>query len=127
MESAVKLHLAMNGNQKIFTGHGTGYVSVNGHRHEQSLIVMAGQLRTDWGAASFDDLNEEHFSYFLALKPQVILLGTGHQQRFVHPQLYRSLINAGIGVECMNTAAACRTYNILVAEDRHVIAAILMR
>lgn len=127
MESAVKLHLAMNGHQKIFTGHGTTYVSVNGHRHEQPLVVMAGQLRTDWGAETFDSLNEEHFNYFLALKPQVVLLGTGNQQRFAHPQLYRSLTEAGIGVECMNTAAACRTYNILIAEDRHVIAAILMR
>ena len=55
----------------------------------------------------------------------MLLLGTGARQRFPHPRLYRALTDAGIGVECMDTPAACRTYNILVAEDRRVVAAIL--
>ena len=83
-------------------------------------------MRSDWNVASFDELSEAHFAYFLDLKPDVLLLGTGARQRFPHPRLYRALTNAGIGLECMNTPAACRTYNILVAEDRKVVAAILI-
>lgn len=123
----MKLHLTKTGNQNTFTGHGPGYVAVNGLHYEQALVVMAGQVRTDWKVSDFDALTEAHFDYFLELKPEVLLLGTGNQQRFPHPRLYRRLIEAGIGIECMDTAAVCRTYSILVAEDRHVIAAVLMR
>ena len=65
-------------------------------------------------------------AYFLTLKPEILLLGTGAQLRFPHPRLYRQLIAAGIGMECMDTAAACRTYNILMGEDRKVVAGILL-
>lgn len=98
---------------------------VNGERYQRSVVVMAETVREDWSVASFDALTEAHFAYFLELKPDVLLLGTGARQRFPHPRLYRALTDAGIGVECMDTHAACRTYNILVAEDRKVVAAIL--
>lgn len=122
----MKLHLANLGDIKLFTAHGTDHVMVNGERFATSIVVRADEVRNDWAVASFDKLSEAHFTYFLALKPDILLFGTGAQQRFPHPRLYRSLTNAGIGVECMNTPAACRTYNILVAEDRKVIAAILL-
>lgn len=122
----MKLHLANPGNTKLFTAHGTGHVMVNGERFERSIVVLAEEVRVDWGVSGFDELQETHFDYFLALKPDVLLLGTGEKQRFPHPRLYRALTNAGIGVECMDTPAACRTYNILVAEDRKVVAAILI-
>lgn len=109
----------------MFTAHGTDHVMVNGVRYGQSIVVLPGEVRSDWAASKFDELTEAHFAYFLALKPDVLLLGTGAMQRFPHPGLYRALTEAGIGVECMTTPAACRTYNILVAEDRKVIAAIL--
>ena len=99
---------------------------VNGERFDRSLVVLAEEVRVDWAVAGFDGLEEMHFAYFLALKPDVLLLGTGATQRFPHPRLYRVLTDAGIGVECMDTPAACRTYNILVAEDRKVVAAILI-
>jgi len=89
-------------------------------------VVVAEAVHEDWRVASFDELSEAHFDYLLTLKPDVLLLGTGARQRFPHPRLYRSLTDAGIGVECMDTAAACRTYNILVTEDRKVAAAILL-
>jgi uncharacterized protein len=88
--------------------------------------VLAEEVRHDWEPASFDELSEAHFSYFLPLKPEILLLGTGARQRFPHPRLYRALTHAGIALECMDTPAACRTYNILVAEDRKVLAAILL-
>ena len=99
---------------------------VSGERYGHSIVVLAEEVRDDWAVASFDELSEAHFDYFLALKPDVLLLGTGARQRFPHPRLYRALTDAGIGVECMDTPAACRTYNILVAEDRKVVAAILL-
>jgi len=121
-----KLYLANLGDTKTFTAHGAGYVVVNQDRFEHSIVVCAEAVHTDWLVDDFAMLNESHFEYFLALKPEVLLLGTGIKQCFPHPRLYRALTNARIGVECMDTAAACRTYNILVAEDRKVVAAILI-
>ena len=122
----MKLLLADTGDVKLFTAHGADHVMINGERHGHSIAVLAGEVRSDWVVAGFDALCEEHFAYFLALEPDVLLLGTGSRQRFPHPRLYRSLTDAGIGVECMDTPAACRTYNILVAEGRRVVAAILL-
>ena len=109
----------------MFTAHGADHVKVNGERFDRSIVVLAEEVRSDWDVAGFDALMEAHFSYFLPMKPDVLLLGTGAEQHFPHPRLYRMLTEAGIGLECMDTAAACRTYNILVAEGRKVIAAIL--
>jgi len=121
----LKLHLANHGETKLFTAHGKDHVMVNGERYDHSIAVMAEEVRSDWAVADFDALSAAHFDYFLSLKPDVLLLGTGSRQRFPHPRLYRALTDAGVGVECMDTPAACRTYNILVAEDRKVVAAIL--
>jgi uncharacterized protein len=122
----LKLHLNTSITQKIFTAHGEGYVAVSGERFEHPIVVTPEQVLTDWRPQGFDALDETHFAYFLALKPEILLLGTGAQQRFPHPRLYHALSAVGIGVEFMNTAAACRTYNILMAEDRKVVAAILL-
>jgi uncharacterized protein len=121
----VKFHLSNNPGLNVFTAHGAGYVQVNEFRYEHPLIVTPEQVFQDWTARTFTGLAETDFDYFLALKPEVLLLGTGSQHHFAHPRLYRSLTNAGIAVEFMNTPAACRTYNILVAEDRKVVAGIL--
>jgi uncharacterized protein len=125
-DSVLALQLNTNTSLNLFTGHGEGYVSINHKRHEQSVVVMAGEVRTDWPVTDFAALTAAHFDYFLALKPEVLLLGTGSKQHFAHPSLYRELIQARIGIEFMDTPAACRTYNILVTEDRKVIAAVLL-
>jgi uncharacterized protein len=122
----MKLHLAQLGDTQLFTGYAADHVMVNRVRFDTNIVVMAAEVRNDWHATDFDTLTEASFEYFLAFKPEVLLLGTGAQQRFPHPRLYRMLTNAGIGVECMDTPAACRTYNILVEEDRKVIAAVLL-
>ncbi len=88
---------------------------------------MPDELHNNWNVATFEELNEAHFSCFLALKPEVMILGTGAKQHFPHPSLYRTLTDAGISVEAMDTHAACHTYNILAAEDRKVIAAIIIQ
>lgn len=122
----MKLNMTNMGATQLFTGYGEDHVMINRERFDTSITVSAEEVRSDWNVASFDALNEANFEYFLALKPEVLLLGTGKSQRFPHPRLYRKLTDAGIGVECMNTPAACRTYNILVEEDRRVVAAILL-
>ena len=122
----MKLLLNTTTTRNIFTAHGAGYVAVGAQRFEHPIVVTPEQLFTDWQPLNFDALDETHFAYFLAIKPEILLLGTGAQQRFPPPNLYRQLIEARIGVECMHTAAACRTYNILMAEDRKVAAAILL-
>ena len=122
----LKLHLSDLGDTKLFTAHGADHVMVSGERYDSSIVVSAEEVHIDWHVAGFDALNEAHFTYFLGLKPEVLLLGTGPTQRFPHPRLYRALTDAGIALECMDTPAACRTYNILVAEDRKVIAAIII-
>lgn len=122
----MKLHLANLGETRLFTGYADDHVMVNKERFNSSIAVMAEDVRTDWEIPDFSALNEAHFEYFLAFQPEVLLLGTGNRQHFPHPRLYRALTDAGIGVECMDTPAACRTYNILVEEGRRVIAAILI-
>lgn len=122
----MKLHPTINHQQKTFTAHGEGYISVSSERFTQPIVVTPDQVFSDWTALDFASLEPAHFEYLLALAPEVVLFGTGTRQYFPHPQLYRSLIEAGIAIEFMDTPAACRTYNILVAEDRKVVAAVLI-
>jgi uncharacterized protein len=127
MEPYVKLHLSVFSEQNMFTGYGPGYVIVNKTRYEQSLIVLPDRLIENWDAKTFEQLTTEHFEFVLSLQPEMVLFGTGATLRFPHPTLTRTLIESRIGVEVMDTAAACRTYNILTAEGRRVAAALLIQ
>jgi uncharacterized protein len=122
----VKLQLAENTGQNAFTGYGPGYVAINEQRYEQSLVVLPDRLITDWPATGFDSLVAAHLEPLAELGLQIVLLGTGPRIRFPRPELLRPLIEARIGVEVMDVPAACRTYNILLAEDRKVGAALLL-
>ena len=120
----MKLHQAVAGAANVFTAYGEGYVSVNGERRTASVIVMPDRI-LDWPVASFEQLRAEDFTVLETLGLEIVLLGTGRRQRFPHPRLTAALARAGIGVEVMDLQAACRTYNILVAEERKVAAALL--
>jgi len=120
----VKLHASARSALNTFTAYGEGYVMVNDQRHEANLIVLPDQL-LPWSVASFDVLKEEDFNVLLDLKLEILLLGTGTRQRFPHPRLIRALAAKRVGVEVMDLQAACRTYNILMAEERRVAAALL--
>jgi len=120
----VKLHLSTASGRNAFTAYGEGYVMVNGARHESSLIVLPDRL-LPWDATSVEGLSAGDFSIFLDMKIEILLLGTGKSQRFPPPALTRRLVAAGIGLEVMDLQAACRTYNILMAEERRVAAALL--
>ena len=120
----MKLHASGLTSLNTFTGYGPGFVLVNDARHESSLIVMPEHMQP-WDAGSFATLEGAHFAPILALRPEVVLLGTGDRIRFPHPRLTQALAQARIGVEVMDLQAACRTYNILMAEERKVAAALL--
>ncbi|MDO4231572.1 MAG: Mth938-like domain-containing protein [Lautropia sp.] len=128
----MKLHADRHDDLNAFTAYGDDWVEVNGERHSGALLVRPRGPVDVWDVASFEALNAERLLALLDApadqpdwRPEVILLGTGAQLRFPHPQLTRPLLQAGVGVESMDTLAACRTYNILMAEGRQVLAALL--
>jgi uncharacterized protein len=112
--------------RNMFTGYGAGYVEVNRTRYTASLVVSAEKLVTDWPLASVDALAGDHFAAILEMKPEIVLLGTGAAFAFPEAARLAPLHKARIGVEVMDTAAACRTYNILLAEGRNVVAALIL-
>ena len=122
----MKLHLTKAADQNVFTGYGDGYVSINQQRFEHNVMVMPGREVTRWDPAGFDALAAADFSALLALNPEIVILGTGNALRFPKPELTRPLSAAQIGFEAMDTKAACRTYNVLVAEGRQVLAVIFV-
>jgi uncharacterized protein len=126
----MKLHLTTAENNYLITGYGAdndiGFVEINKRRHTSNLIVMADKLILDWPAIDFASLVEAHFEQIVELKPEVILLGSGKKHQFLHPKIYLSLTTQNIPLECMTTAAACRTYNFLMSEGRNVAAALFI-
>ena len=92
-----------------------------------SCIVTADQLLTDWGPASFAEFGAAHLATLLALAPEVVILGTGMTQHFAPAALRDALAGRGVGLEAMQLGAACRTFNVLVQEERRVAAALFLR
>jgi len=101
-------------------------VTINDKVYFNNIIVMPDYLN-EWAVDSFDGLDVTHFEQLRAVNPEVVLLGTGKNIRFPSNELLIPLINAGIGVEVMDTAAAIRTYMVLSAEGRKVAAALLFK
>jgi uncharacterized protein len=94
--------------------------------HRTSFLLAPDAIVAPWAGGGFDGLDDAEFAAVLALAPEIVLLGTGGRQRFPHPRVYRVLSEARVGVEVMDTAAAARTYNIIAAEGRRVVAALLL-
>jgi uncharacterized protein len=107
--------------------HDVGRVVIGATAYSHSLVVPWVGEPAAWNVARFDDLQVEHFEQLLSLQPELVIFGSGLRLRFAPPALLRPLIERRIGVECMDTAAACRTYNVLVSERRSVVAALLMQ
>jgi uncharacterized protein len=120
----VKLHASTPTAANAITAYGDDYVMVNGARRDSSTIVTPNEVKP-WRATDFDHLVAADFAELANLGADIVLLGTGARQRFPHPELTASLGAARIGLEVMDLKAACRTYNILVAEERKVALAIL--
>ena len=122
----MKLHASRAEGLNTITGYGEGYVMVNGERRDSSVVVLPDRIE-NWKVAAFDALSASDFAYLRDLEVDIVLLGTGPRQRFPHPRLTAALTQAGIGLEVMDVQAACRTFNILVAEERKVAAALLFQ
>lgn len=104
---------------------GDQWVRIAGETHEQSLLLShTGALR-HWAVTRFEDLRAEDLAAIDTQGQELVVLGTGEQHRHLHPKLARSWIEAGVGWECMNSAAACRTYNVLISEGRRVLLALI--
>lgn len=109
------------------TRHDGARLSVGGQWHEGSVVVpWVGAVRP-WPPGSFDALEPAHFDALLLDRPELVIFGSGTRQRFPSPALLRGLIERRVGFEAMDTAAACRTYNVLVSEGRTVVAALLLQ
>jgi len=111
-------------------GYGPGWIGLarNGvaEKIERSVIIGSRGELMDWNCARFEDLSAAHFDQMAEYRPELILFGSGTRLRFTAPAFLRNLMTQRIGIETMDTLAACRTYNILAGEGRHVLAALLI-
>ncbi|MEO6928754.1 MAG: Mth938-like domain-containing protein [Casimicrobiaceae bacterium] len=121
----MKLHLQSDVAQRV-TGIGPGWIRINADEYRQSLVLTTKAVDIDGVASGFDALTAADFSRLLPLEPEIVLFGSGAAQHFPRAGLYRELTDAGIGVEIMDTPAACRTFNILTSEGRRVVALLLL-
>jgi uncharacterized protein len=121
----MKLQLEQTAGRRVFTSYGDGYVAVNEVRHSRAIVVMADVLQA-WEPTAFEALASRHFFELLSFNPEIVLLGTGATLRFPAPALIQPLLAASVGVEVMDTRAVCRTFNVLSAEGRRVLAAVLV-
>lgn len=122
----MKLHLNQAAGRNAFTGYGEGYVLINGVRHETNLLVTPDSPVAQWDVTDPARMDAGQVSRLTELDIEVLLIGTGAELRFPPVGLLKPLARAGIGVEIMATPAACRTYNILMGENRKVAAALIL-
>jgi uncharacterized protein len=121
----MKLHLSGTA-PMLVTATGPGFIRVNADVHRANLVLVPEAVQEGFAPAGFDALGEADFAALLAHQPEIVLFGTGATQRFVHPRMARALVEAQVGLETMDTPAACRTFNILAGEGRRVVAALIL-
>jgi uncharacterized protein len=121
----MKFHLSTStGN--VVTGLGVGWIRIGPQEYRTNLVLTPEAVVTDWAGAGFEGLSATDFARLLGYGPEIVLVGTGATIHFPHPRLTRALTDARIGFEVMDTAAACRTFNILAAEARKVVAGLII-
>jgi len=119
------LHEESSGDLNVVTGYGDDHVMINGARLDGNVIVLPGSTRSGWAPNGFEGLCADDMAELTELGVDIVIIGTGTRQRFPSPAILRPLIEARIGTEIMDLAAACRTYNILVGENRNVAVALM--
>ncbi len=122
----MKLHATSTQQYQTVTGYEEGWVEINAVRFEHSLFVLPEAPPVHWMVSNFDSLRDTDFDPITKFSPDLLILGTGKRQRFAPSRLIAHLIARRIGVECMDNQAACRTYNILMAEGRKVALAVIL-
>ena len=121
----MKLHAANTGSLNTVTGYGAGYIEINAVRHHGPILLQPEGDIIPWEPPADGKLMPSHLEGKLSPAPEIVLFGTGPAQRLPAPESLVAFHRAGMGLEAMDTAAACRTYNILMAEGR-LVAAILL-
>lgn len=111
---------------QLVRAYGDGVVTIGEQTYQHSLIIARDTLINDWRPQAINELAIDDFQPVLDLQPEIFLLGTGSVLHFPSPALTGRLLEAGIGIEIMDTAAACRTFNILLSEERHVAAGLML-
>ncbi len=122
----MKLHADPRNAANTVTAYDVDHVAINGRELRRSLLLMPDHLDETWGPSSNSTLSSDHLAPLATLPCDVLLLGTGQRQHFPAVALLRPLIEAGRNLEIMDTPAACRTYNVLMAEGRSVAAALII-
>ncbi|MDA8447136.1 Mth938-like domain-containing protein [Paracidovorax valerianellae] len=108
------------------SAYGPGWIGVDGEKLTTSLILGSRGLRQEWACTHFEDLTPAHFAQLAELDAELIIFGSGSRNRFPPPAWLQPLMAKRMGLETMDTQAACRTYNILAGEGRNVVAALLL-
>lgn len=108
------------------SGYGPGWVSIANEKITSSLVIGSKGERFNWDCSSFEDLSEVHFAQLANMNTELVIFGSGTRLRFPKGAWLTSLVTKQIGLETMDTQAACRTYNILASEGRHVALALLI-
>ena len=121
----MKFHLQTDA-ATLVTGLGDGWIKVGATEYRENCILTPEGVATGFAPAGLAALTDADYAALLERRPEIVLVGTGATQHFLHPRLTHALAAAHVGVEVMDTRAACRTYNILVAEGRNVTAALIV-
>jgi uncharacterized protein len=124
---SMKFTLEASSRFNLIRGYSPQEIQIGNQRLNASCIVTADALITQWEPASIADLAPEHLGSILALQPELVLLGTGPTQKFPPAAIRAAFTSGGVGLEVMDLGAACRTFNILVQEERRVAAALFLR
>ena len=114
-------------NALLVRAYQDGQVTVGQQHYRRSIILTRERVLDDWRPQQYQELIDADLHTLRELQPEIVLLGTGPALHFPAPSLTALLLEAGIGVEVMDTAAACRTFNVLLGEDRDVVAALMLR
>lgn len=122
----MKLHLNKDDEILMIRGYRTDGITIGEVTYCESLILSPTRLIDNWRPRTLHELTESDFTRMLELEPEVVLLGTGRRLAFPDRALTRPLIDKAVGLEVMDTAAACRTYNILAGEGRRVVASLII-
>jgi uncharacterized protein len=122
----MKLHQQATPNVNTIRAFEPGSIRINSESYASSLILTADNLDKNWPIEHPEQLCVETIRQLLAYQTDIILIGTGHKHHLLDPLLSLEAIQQGVGIEIMTTEAACRTYNILLGEDRAVLAALIV-
>lgn len=123
----MKITANVRSNLHFIRAYAPGEIRVGDSVVHSNCLITAQQLVVDWPAQRAAELTPEHLQPIFDLRPEIVILGTGSRQEFPPPQIHAAMLTRGIGFEVMDLGAACRTFNVLVSEDRPVLAALLLK